>query len=291
MPLGRYTTLGIGGSADWFAEPRDPKELKRLIETAAAENIPYRVLGKGSNLLVADQGVEGLVIRLLESRPPTVVRQWGNGRVWVEVEAGSPLVGLVRFAVRNQLRGLEFLAGIPGTAGGAWAMNAGSFGKEIQEVTVYLKTINARGKLTRKWKKDLSFGYRSLTLEPGEIILSGGLSLTRGDGDEIRNQIRRLWARRRATQPLNLPSCGSVFKNPPGDFAGRLIEKVGLKGYGKGGARIAERHANFIVNTGQARSSEVLYLMNLARRRVKKQFGVLLQPEVQLWGCRLPDLS
>ena len=169
-------------------------------------------------------------------------------------------------------------------------MNAGSFGKEIKEITAYLKMVSSEGRVIRKGKKQLGFGYRALNLEPGEVILSGGIQLASGDAEEIKKETRRLWSQRRSAQPLNLPSCGSVFKNPPGDFAGRLIEKAGLKGVQRGGAQISTRHANFIVNQGQARAKDVLYLMNLIRKKVREQSGILLEPEVRLWGCSLKEL-
>lgn len=169
-------------------------------------------------------------------------------------------------------------------------MNAGSYGKEIKEITAYLITFSSGGGLIRKGKKDLEFAYRGLKLEPGEIILSGGIRLSSGDAESIQNETRKLWSQRKAAQPLSRLSCGSVFKNPPGDFAGRLIEKTGLKGIQRGGAQISSRHANFIVNQGGARAADVLYLMNLIRVRVKEQTGILLEPEVRMWGCSLKEI-
>jgi UDP-N-acetylmuramate dehydrogenase len=289
-PLSPYTTIGIGGRADWFIEPKNISEMEQLMKMVKAENIPWFVLGRGSNLLVSDQGVRGLVCHLSSLRPPITIKRYKDDRILLEVEAGFSLSGLVRFGINNRLRGLEFLAGIPGSIGGAWAMNAGSYGKEIKEITAYLKTVSSEGRVIRKGKKQLSFGYRTLNLEPGEVIISGGIKLSPGDTEDIQEETRKLWSQRRAVQPLNRPSCGSVFKNPPGDFAGRLIEETGLKGVQRGGAQISTRHANFIVNQGQARAGDVLYLMNLIRAQVRQQFGVLLEPEVRLWGCDLKDI-
>jgi UDP-N-acetylmuramate dehydrogenase len=290
-PLKPYTTLRIGGRAEWLVEPRYLSEVERLIQSAKREKVPCYILGQGSNLLISDRGIKGLVIHLHSLRPPQVIQRLKGGQILLEVEAGFPLPNLVRFGIRHELKGLEFLAGIPGSIGGAWAMNAGSYGREMKDITVYLKTISGEGQFRRRGRKELDFGYRSLSLEPGELILSGGLQLKNGIGENIREETRRLWAKRRAIQPLSLPSCGSVFKNPAHDFAGRLIEQAGLKGRQKGGAQVSERHANFIVNLGQAGSGDVLYLMNLIRKRIKGQFGVLLEPEVRLWGCSLKGLN
>jgi UDP-N-acetylmuramate dehydrogenase len=289
-PLSPYTTIRIGGKADWLIEPKNISEIKQLLEIAQAENIPWFILGRGSNLLVSDRGLRGMVFHLSAPRPPVTIKRFKNGQHLLEVEAGFPLSRLVRFGIENRLRGLEFLAGIPGSMGGAWAMNAGSYGKEIKEITDYLIIFSSEGRLIRKGKKELVFAYRSLKLEPGEVIFSGGIKLSSGEAESIQKETRKLWSQRRATQPFNRLSCGSVFKNPPGDFAGRLIEKTGLKGVQRGGAQISSNHANFIVNQGGARAADVLYLMNLIRARVREQFGILLEPEVRLWGCCLKDL-
>lgn len=289
--LGPYTTLQIGGKADWFIQPQNILEIRRLLELVRAHEIPWFVLGQGSNLLVSDRGVRGLVIHLTSSRLPIKMSRQKNGRVLLEIEAGVPLARVVRFGIKHQLEGLEFLAGIPGSMGGAWAMNAGSYGKEIKDITAYLKMINGEGRLVRKGKRLLSFSYRKLRLEPGELILSGGLTISTGEGRTIQEETRRLWSFRKTAQPLNYPSCGSVFKNPPGDFAGRLIEEAGLKGVSKGKAQISSRHANFIINLGGARAQDVLSLMNLIRTRVRNQYGLLLEPEVHLWGCALREID
>lgn len=289
--LGPHTTLKIGGQADWFIKVDGEKELRSLIRLLADREIPWKILGQGSNLLISDQGVRGAVLHLAAPKEPNKVIPGKNNRVLLEIGAGMSLAGLVRWAVINGVAGLEFLAGIPGSLGGAWAMNAGSYGKEIKDLTTFIKVISPGGQVIKRGKKELSFCYRFLNLNPGEIILSGGLSGSSGDSAQVRRETRRLWSQRRVKQPLGLPSCGSVFKNPPGDFAGRLIEKAGLKGVQKGGAQISFRHANFIVNLGQARASEVLFLMNLIRGRVRQQFGILLEPEVHLWGLSLKPMD
>jgi UDP-N-acetylmuramate dehydrogenase len=289
--LGPYTTLQIGGKADWFIGIQNHSEITKILELVRACHIPLFVLGQGSNLLVSDKGVRGMVIHLEASRQPIRPRALKGDRVLVEVEAGMPLAGLVQWGIKNRLQGLEFLAGIPGSLGGALAMNAGSYGKEIKNLTAYLKVISPEGKVVRKGIKQLCFDYRYLRLEPGEIILSGGLTLSIGEVEVIKKETRRLWTQRKSAQPIGEASCGSVFKNPPDDFAGRLIEQAGLKGMEKDGAQISNRHANFIINNGGARAKDVLYLMNRIRVRVRKRFGVLLEPEVRLWGCSLKELG
>ena len=161
-PLSPYTTIGIGGRADWFIQPNNISEMEQLLKMVKTENIPWFVLGRGSNLLVSDQGVRGLVCHLSSPRPPITIKRYKDDRILLEVEAGFPLSRLVRFGINNRLRGLEFLAGIPGSIGGAWAMNAGSYGKEIKEITAYLKTVSSDGRVIRKGKKQLGFGYRTL---------------------------------------------------------------------------------------------------------------------------------
>lgn len=290
-PLGPYTTMRIGGKADWLIEPQTLLEMKKLKETAEEYALSWKVLGQGSNLLVSDRGVRGLVIHLASSTSPIKMTPLKNGQVLLEIGAGIPLARVVNYGLRHHLEGLEFLTGIPGSLGGAWAMNAGSYGKEMKDITAYLKIFSQDGRLVRKGKRQLSFSYRRLKLEPEEIIFSGGLMVTPAEGRKIQQEIRNRWAQRRSTQPLNRPSCGSIFKNPPGDFAGRLIEQAGLKGMERGKARISSHHANFIINQGGARARDVLNLMNLIRRRVRKQFGVLLEPEVCLWGCSLKEVE
>jgi UDP-N-acetylmuramate dehydrogenase len=291
VPLGPYTTLKVGGKADWFIRVDRTEELRTLLPLLGDRHIPWHVLGKGSNVLVSDHGVRGVVLCLASSKEPLEVKHLKNGRILLELAAGMPLPHLVQWGIKNEVQGLEFLAGIPGSLGGAWAMNAGSHGKEIKDLTTSLQTVSPEGQMARRGKRQLCFGYRFLRLEAGTIILSGALSLSAGDGAGIRREARRLWTQRRARQPLGQPSCGSVFKNPPGDFAGRLIEKAGLKGVNKRGAQISSLHANFIINRGDAKASDVLYLMNLIRSRVRAQFGVLLEPEVHLWGCSLKEMD
>ena len=287
VSLAPLTTLRIGGNADWLVTPDGLSELQSLLAVFGEQEIPWYLLGRGSNLLIADSGVRGVVIHLGPAWSRIEAKDLGDNRWLLEIEAGFPLPQLVGYGIKHHLSGLEFLAGIPGSLGGAWAMNAGSYGKEIKNITEYLMVCLPQGQMKKMRREDLTFKYRGLERMPGTIILGGGIILSSGDPVAIRKETRDLWNRRRKTQPLGLPSCGSVFKNPAGDFAGRLIEEAGLKGLQKGGIEVSRVHANFIVNRGQGRAKEFLRLMRLIRKRVFQRTGILLEPEVICWGCSL----
>jgi UDP-N-acetylmuramate dehydrogenase len=286
-PLAPLTSWKIGGRADWLVAPKNALELQHLLAVGRDYRLPCYVLGAGSNILVGDHGVRGIVIHL------TPFLNWikpkkRSGRILsLEIGAGTPLSSVIRYGVKQSLAGLEFLVGIPGSLGGAWAMNAGSEGREIKDLTLSLILIDSRGQFIKCDRNGLDFGYRRLTLNPGEVIVSGLLKVTPGNREEITRKMRALIKKRRASQPWQYPSCGSVFKNPPGEYAGRLIEAAGLKGWQRGEAQVSGRHANFIVNSGQARARDVLRLMRFIRQRVQRQSGVLLEPEVRFWGCSL----
>ena len=281
VPMARHTSLRVGGPADALATPGDRSELAGLLALCAHHGLPHRVLGGGFNTLVLDGGIDGIVIRLaklrlLEERPDACLR----------VEAGVSHSQLTRFCVERGLSGLEFGAGIPGTVGGWLAMNAGIAEREIGDAVLEIEVMRPGGGETRRLPRaQLEFRYRGLRgLAPGSVILSGLLAVEASDPAAVRSVVEGLLARRAATQPLDVPSCGSVFKNPPGDYAGRLIEAVGLKGERVGDAEISRVHANFIVNRGRARAVDVLALVELARERVRKELGIELEPEVRIVG-------
>lgn len=266
-------------------------EVQQLLAVGRDYRLPCYFLGAGSNILVGDQGVRGIVIHL------TPFLNWikprtRSGRVLsLEIGAGTLLSAVIRCGVKESLTGLEFLVGIPGSLGGAWALNAGSQGREIKDLTRSLNIIDSRGQIMKRSRKALDFSYRRLALNPGEVIVSGLLKVVPGNREEIVRKMRALVKKRRAAQPWQYPSCGSVFKNPPGDYAGRLIEAAALKGRLQGEAQVSWRHANFIVNRGQAQARDVLRLMRVIRQRVQRQSGVLLEPEVRFWGCSLDPRS
>jgi UDP-N-acetylmuramate dehydrogenase len=280
-PMARCTSLRVGGPADALAAPRDRAELARLLELCARERLPHLVLGNGFNTLVLDGGVEGVVIQLgrlrgIEARPgPTVF-----------AEAGVSHSQLVNFCSERGFAGLEFGAGIPGTLGGWLAMNAGIPEREIGDAVREIEVLSPTGEKTRRLARaQLDFRYRRLCgLASGSVILAASLEVVASDAAVVRKEVARLLARRAATQPLDVPSCGSVFQNPPGDYAGRLIEAAGLKGERAGDAEISPVHANFIVNRGRARAADVLALVERARARVAREFRIELEPEVRIVG-------
>ena len=279
------TTWKIGGKADWLVAPKDALEVQHLLAVGRDYRLPCYFLGAGSNILVGDRGVQGIVIHLTPFLSWIKPRKRSGRIVSVEIGAGTLLSGLVRYGLRQSLVGLEFLVGIPGSLGGAWALNAGSHGREMKDLTRSLTLIDSEGQLVKRLRKALDFGYRRLALNPGEVIVSGHLKVTSGNQEDIARRLRTLVEKRRTSQPWQSPSCGSVFRNPPGEFAGQLIEAAGLKGRQQGGAQVSSRHANFIINRGQARAKDVLGLMRTIRRRVFRRSGILLEPEVHFWGC------
>ena len=280
-PLSRHTSLRIGGPADALVAPESRAELQRLLALCAAHDLPHRVLGGGFNTLVLDSGVEGVVIQLhrfraLEELPGGAVR----------AEAGVSHSQLTRFCVERGLSGLEFGAGIPGTIGGWTAMNAGVREREVRDATLEVEVMTPTGSAVRHLQQgSLRFVYRALRgLAPRSVILSTLFSVGLSTPERVKEEVARHLSHRSSTQPLDVPSCGSVFKNPAGDFAGRLIEAAGLKGSRVGGAEISTVHANFIVNRGGALAADVLALIERARQAVRERFGVALEPEVRIVG-------
>lgn len=276
----RLTSLRVGGPVDALAEPADRRELAALLGLCARHRTPRRVIGRGFNTLVRDEGLDGVLIRLrrfraLEERPGAL-----------RVEAGVSHASLTRTCRERGLAGLEFAAGIPGSVGGWLAMNAGVGWREMKDVVCELEVMSPAGRKRRHLPRErLRFRYRGLRgLAPGSVVLSALLAVRPAKREEVEAEVERLLAERAATQPLDVPSCGSVFKNPPQGFAGQLIEAAGLKGERFGGACISARHANFIVNLGGASAADVLALIGKAREVVHARTGILLEPEVKVWG-------
>ncbi len=284
--LDRYTTIGTGGPARLFARPQSLEELQVLLEDAAVQGVAVVPLGLGSNLLVADGGVDALVLRL--SGALAAVRVEGTQLV---VGGGATNATCLHHARRAGLGGLEFAAAIPGTVGGGVRMNAGAYGGAFADVLVEATLASAEGVRTLT-AAELELGYRRSALAAGEVVTAARLELRPSDPAALKAAAAELLAWRKASQPTNRRTFGSVFKNPAtGPGAGALIEQAGLKGYRNGGACISPRHANFIENTGEATTADVLALMVEARRRVHEQFGVTLEHEVRLLGgIELPPL-
>ncbi len=280
-PMARHVSWRAGGPADRYFEPADTEDLQRFLRGLPLGEPPLFV-GLGSNLLVRDGGFRGTVVSLHSAR---LHPRLEAGTVHAAAGVAAPKVA--RFAARHGLAGAEFLAGIPGTIGGALAMNAGCYGAETWDIVAAVTTIDRAGEIRRRTKADYELGYRHCRLKAAgeEWFLEGAFSLAPGEAAGASARIKELLARRIATQPLSLPNAGSVFRNPPGDHAARLIESCGLKGFGRGGARVSEKHANFIVNPkGAASAADIEWLIEEVRRKVAERHGIELVPEVRIVG-------
>lgn len=278
-PLAGFTSFRIGGPADLMLVLESEEELAFALAAAHRHGVPAFCLGGGTNLLVSDKGVCGLVTRLGP----------GFARLTIEgprasARAAVSFCALVEAVVERGLEGLEFGEGIPGTVGGAMVMNAGAFGSEMARVVDVVQGIDAAGRPRALSREELNFAYRRCDLPVGFVITRVDFELKPGDRSALVARVAELRARRAARQPNGVPNAGSIFKNPPGSFAGRLLEAAGLKGYRLGAAGFSERHANFIVNLGGAQAADVRALIELAQKRVSEDSGVTLEPEVKLIG-------
>lgn len=282
-PLARHTSMGVGGPADILAFPQSREELVNLIRLLRQENMPFLILGNGTNLIVKDGGCRGAVISLRGlTRLEWVVAP--GGEVLVQAEAGVSLAALVHLSLNESLTGMEFCAGIPGSVGGAVRMNAGAFGREMKDVVTEITLLNERQELETLSRRELHFEYRRLDLLDKGVIVSAGFALSPGTRTAISTEISEFLSLRKIKHPLHLRNAGSVFKNPLSMAAGRLIEEVGLKGTRRGDAMISEQHGNFIVNLGHARSADVLGLMEEIRNRVRDHRDISLEAEVHVVG-------
>ena len=277
--MSRHTSWRIGGSTDQFYQPADLDDLKLFLQQLSPAT-PVTWIGLGSNVLVRDGGIRGVVIYPRKGLVDLVLVD----KKTVYAQVGLPGAKIARFSVKHELQGAEFMAGIPGTLGGALAMNAGAFGSETWDIVDSVETIDARGEIRKRPAADYKPGYRSLEQPAREWFVGAYLTLQSGSAELGRERIRSLLAMRGSSQPTNLANAGSVFRNPPGDYAARLIEAAGLKGCCIGQAMVSDRHANFIINTGTATAIDVEQLIEKVQLEVEKQFGVLLQPEVRIIG-------
>ena len=279
-PLADWTSLRVGGPADALVRIDRRDELAGVVALCRTHSVSVTILGGGFNALVRDGGLRGVVVRLAGLR---TIRREGDALVCAE--AGVTHTQLTRYCAEQGRSGLEFAVGIPGTVGGWIAMNAGVHGREMKDVVTSVELfLPERGAIVTRANAELGFRYRTATLPPGAVVTEATFGTTAGTPDEIRERQKQSMAQRRATQPVDQPSCGSVFVNPPGDYAGRLIEAAGLKGAREGAAMISPLHANFIVNTGGARAADVLRLIERVRTAVMAQFGVALETEVRIAG-------
>ena len=277
--LRKHTSFRIGGPADLFIIPENGNDLIELLKSLTEENVPYLILGGGSNLLVSDRGVRGVVIQVGPGLSDFKFR-----RDSLVSESGVRFSRLARSAAERGLSGLEFAAGIPGTVGGAVVMNAGCGGGDISQVVTRVRTFKPGSGIKDWTKKDCQFKYRSSRFRgTGEIVLEVEFKLSPGSPPEIKERMKKILAPRKQTLPLKYPNAGSIFKNPPGDYAGRLIEAAGLKGERIGGAQISKKHANIIINRSTASSKDVEQLITLAQKKVREIFSINLDLEVEIW--------
>ncbi|HSE89728.1 MAG TPA: UDP-N-acetylmuramate dehydrogenase [Candidatus Binatia bacterium] len=282
-PLARYTSMKVGGPADFFIEVENAAALTRVLRTLNRYRTSFFLLGNGSNVLISDRGVRGAVIRLSGEFRQVKWRQEG-AIVRVRIGAAYAVTQLVREAARKGYGGLEFAEGIPGTIGGALFMNAGAYGSEFEKVIDRVDGFTREGEPIRLSRNEMTFTYRDSHLPAGMVVTEVRLRLRPEDAAKVSSRVRELVTKRKTSQPSGFPNSGSMFRNPPGDFAGRLIEAAGLKGKKIGHAQISERHGNFIVNLGGAKGEDVRRLMELARAEVRTRFGIELEPEVRLLG-------
>lgn len=283
-PMAQLTTIKVGGPADILVYPADRDDLACLLRILREGEVPLFVLGNGSNLVVRDAGIRGAVVSLAEGFKALERLETTDDRVLIRAEAGVTLRWLSRWSVDQGIGGLEALFGIPGTIGGAVAMNAGSWGVEISDHLVELEMMDPQGTVITAPRESLTFGYRSFELPDGHIILSAVLWGEPRDGQAVKLATQEYGIKRRAAQPLQDWSAGSIFKNPPGKSAGNLIDGCGLKGVKVGDAEVSRAHANFIVNTGMATAAQVVALIGMIQERVHVKFQIRLEPEVRIVG-------
>ena len=280
-PMGKHTTYRIGGPASFYVRVDSLGCLSQLVRACIENEVPYFIAGRGSNLLVSDDGFEGVVITLGRDFRNHEVRE---DAATIVAGSGTLLSAIVQDALRSALSGMEFAVGTPGSLGGALKMNAGSaddwIGSRVRSVT----SLAPDGKLVKRMGSDVSWGYRRTSFPAGEAILECELVLQPGDPFLIQGKMEGSLARRKKTQPLDYPSCGSVFRNPEGTSAAKMIDELGLKGTQIGGAQISTKHANFIVNTGGAKAADVVALIELAKDKVEQAYGIELTPEVRFLG-------
>ena len=278
-PLKQYTYTKVGGAADYLAFPRNQYELKRIVTFANVQEIPWMVLGNSSNIIVRDGGIEGFVIMFDHFHDIRV-----NGYV-IEAEAGAKLIDVTHVARYHSLTGFEFACGIPGSIGGAVYMNAGAYGGEIAHILQSCKVLTPEGEIKTLTVEELAFGYRhSKIQETGDVVISAKFALAPGNYDQIDQEMARLTHLRELKQPLEYPSCGSVFKRPVGHFAGQLISEAGLKGHRIGGVEVSEKHAGFMINVDHGTAKDYEDLIAHVIATVEKSAGVTLEREVRIIG-------
>ena len=279
-PMKKHTTFRVGGNADYFIVPKTIEEVKNVVALCKETDMPYYILGNGSNLLVSDKGYRGVIIQIYKEMNEICIE--GDQ---IKVQAGALLSKIGSAALEAGLTGFEFASGIPGTIGGAVVMNAGAYGGEMKDVLEEVTALTPEGEAIVLRKEELELGYRtSIIAKKDYIVLEAKLKLEKGEKDAIKGRMDELKLQRTTKQPLEYPSAGSTFKRPEGYFAGKLIQDAGLRGFQVGGAQVSEKHCGFVVNKDHATAADVWELMCQVRAIVKEKFGVELEPEVKRLG-------
>lgn len=279
-PMSAHTTFRVGGPADYFVTVKDAHEIGEILKLCKEMDIPFFLLGNGSNLLVGDQGCRGIVVQT--QKDMGIIRVEGTK---IRAGAGALLSKIGAEALANGLTGFEFAAGIPGTLGGACVMNAGAYGGEMKDILAEVTVLTAEGEEKVIPAKELELGYRtSIILKNGYIVVEAVVQLEKGDPTAIRTRMDELREQRVTKQPLDYPSAGSTFKRPEGHFAGKLIQDAGLRGFQVGGAQVSEKHCGFVINKDHATAADIVSLMEQVSAKVEEQFGVKLEPEVKRIG-------
>lgn len=279
-PMSRHTTFRIGGPADFFVTPEKKEQIGQVIALCRSREIPYYIVGNGSNLLVGDHGYRGVIVQVFKK-----MNQIHTDGEKLCAQAGALLSKVAAAALEASLTGLEFASGIPGTLGGALRMNAGAYGGEMKQVTESAQVLTPEGEILEIPVDELGMSYRTSVISRNDyVVLEAVLKLNRGNREEIRARMEDLKEKRVSKQPLEYGSAGSTFKRPEGYFAGKLIEDAGLRGFRVGDAQVSEKHCGFVINRGAATAAEVVQLMDQVRMRVKEKFGVDLEPEVKRIG-------
>ncbi|MGC2064082.1 MAG: UDP-N-acetylmuramate dehydrogenase [Thermodesulfovibrionales bacterium] len=283
ISMKEHTTLGIGGRADVFMTPDDPLSMRNLISLFRKKGVPFITLGRGSNLLVGDNGIDGAVLSLSTFTRIEVLKE-GNSAVELFVEAGVPLQKLVNLCRESGYAGIEGLTGIPGTVGGAICGNAGSYGCEMKDVVVSVAIMDADGRLERFKGEGLGFSYRHSSIQKTDVVLSATLRLRRDEKERVAERTDRFFHEKSMTQPIAERSAGCVFRNPEGNSAGRLIDEAGCKGMRVGAIEVSPVHANFFVNKGEGTAADYMALMDQVASTVQARFGIMLEPEILVAG-------
>lgn len=281
-PMWKHTTFRVGGNATYFVTPESVEQVKNAIQVCEKNQIPFYVIGNGSNLLVSDEGFSGVILQICSKMDRYEMKE---GKI--KVQAGALLTKVANRVSKEGYAGMEFAVGIPGTVGGAVAMNAGAYGGEIKDVITSALVLTKEGEIIRLDKDELNLGYRSsAVVEQEYVVLEVEFQLEKGDVEEIKARCNENTRARMEKQPLEYPSAGSTFKRPEGYFAGKLIMDAGMKGYTVGGAQVSEKHCGFVINKGQATARDVVDVITRVQEKVQKIFGVTLETEVKMIGFK-----